>query len=101
MHENFQANFSSFDTRISDLTEDQQTLQQNLHKLERKIANVQFGGNSSTGGPGLDFLEHHWDEKLSYLRREVNHSSNGNLTKIREEIAYTSELFSKEIQNLR
>ena len=69
MHENFPANFSSFDTRISDLTEDQQTLQQNLHKLERKVANVQFGGNSSSGAPDLEFLKHHWDEKLTYLRR--------------------------------
>ena len=60
MHEHFQANFSSFDTRISDLTEDQQTLQHNVQKLEGKVANAQIGGTSSTVRPDLEFGSITW-----------------------------------------
>ena len=57
--------------------------------------------NSSNVGPTVEFLEHEFEEKITFLRRELTRQSDGNLTRVREEMNCLSEFFSKEIQTIR
>jgi septal ring factor EnvC (AmiA/AmiB activator) len=92
---------SQVDEHVSEIAEDQQTIQHNFRQLEKKVANAHFSASGSNSNFDFSFLERQTDEKISYLRREMSRQHAQDFAQMREEFGELSKFFAAEMQKIR